>query len=166
MRSITLPLALSFALGLGLGVAQPMMLSLLARTAPANRLGEAAGLRIMLVNGTQTVLLDADSNGSGRVTTDVLEITGGSDLAERFDVHSPAAAPTPTPTPPTIKSGGVADGPLPAAAARPSASIPAPRTRIQSVIARTPAEDRLRTQPVTAPRAAGRPVAPARRPEV
>jgi MFS family permease len=49
-------LALSFALGLGLGVAQPMMLSLLARTAPANRLGEAAGLRVTMVNTTQTVL--------------------------------------------------------------------------------------------------------------
>ena len=49
-------IALSFVLGLGLGVSQPMTLSILARHAPANRLGEASGLRVMLVNGTQTVL--------------------------------------------------------------------------------------------------------------
>jgi MFS family permease len=49
-------LALSFLLGLGLGVSQPMTLSILARSAPASRLGEATGLRLMLVNGTQTVL--------------------------------------------------------------------------------------------------------------
>jgi MFS family permease len=49
-------LALSFLLGLGLGVSQPMTLSILARSAPASRLGEATGLRLMLVNGTQTAL--------------------------------------------------------------------------------------------------------------
>ena len=49
-------LALSFLLGLGLGVSQPMTLSILARSAPASRLGEATGLRLTLVNGTQTVL--------------------------------------------------------------------------------------------------------------
>jgi MFS family permease len=49
-------IALSFLLGLGLGMSQPMVLSLLARTAPGNRLGEAAGLRVMLINATQTVL--------------------------------------------------------------------------------------------------------------
>ena len=52
-------LALSFVLGLGLGVSQPMTLSILARSAPASRLGEASGLRVMLVNGTQTVLPSA-----------------------------------------------------------------------------------------------------------
>jgi len=49
-------LALSFVLGLGLGVSQPMTLSIMARSAPAHRLGEATGLRLMLVNGTQTAL--------------------------------------------------------------------------------------------------------------
>lgn len=49
-------LALSFVLGLGLGVSQPMTLSIMARSAPASRLGEATGLRLMLVNGTQTAL--------------------------------------------------------------------------------------------------------------
>lgn len=48
--------ALSFALGLGLGVSQPMVLSLLHRVTPPGRIGEAAGLRLMIVNGTQTVL--------------------------------------------------------------------------------------------------------------
>lgn len=52
-------LALSFVLGLGLGVSQPMTLSIMARSAPASRLGEATGLRLMLVNGTQTVLPSA-----------------------------------------------------------------------------------------------------------
>ena len=54
-RSPTL-FALSFGLGLGLGVSQPMVLSLLHRVTPPGRIGEAAGLRLMIVNGTQTVL--------------------------------------------------------------------------------------------------------------
>lgn len=52
-------IALSFVLGLGLGVSQPMTLSIMARSAPASRLGEATGLRLTLVNGTQTVLPSA-----------------------------------------------------------------------------------------------------------
>ena len=52
-------IALSFVLGLGLGVSQPMTLSIMARSAPASRLGEATGLRLMLVNGTQTALPSA-----------------------------------------------------------------------------------------------------------
>ena len=47
---------LSFALGLGLGIAQPMVLSLLHKLTPPGRIGEAAGLRLMIVNGTQTLL--------------------------------------------------------------------------------------------------------------
>lgn len=49
-------LVLSFVLGLGLGVAQPMVLSQLHRVSPAGRIGEAAGLRLTLVNATQTFL--------------------------------------------------------------------------------------------------------------
>ncbi|MBA3479297.1 MAG: MFS transporter, partial [Lautropia sp.] len=49
-------LGLSFALGLGLGVSQPMVLSLMHRVTPPGRIGEAAGLRLMIVNGTQTIL--------------------------------------------------------------------------------------------------------------
>ncbi|MEO8306079.1 MAG: MFS transporter [Betaproteobacteria bacterium] len=43
-------LCLSFVLGLGLGSSQPMVLSLLHTHAPPGRLGEAAGVRMSLVN--------------------------------------------------------------------------------------------------------------------
>ncbi len=49
-------LALSFLLGLGLGTAQPVMLVLLHRISPQDRIGEAVGLRMTLINGTQTFL--------------------------------------------------------------------------------------------------------------
>ncbi len=54
--SLPLMMGLSFALGLGLGVSQPMILSVLHRASPPGRVGEAAGLRLMLVNSTQTFL--------------------------------------------------------------------------------------------------------------
>ncbi|MBU0908006.1 MAG: hypothetical protein KKA54_01850 [Proteobacteria bacterium] len=38
--------------------------------------------------GTQTIELDSDYNGNGRVITQELQITGGSDLSEQFDVNS------------------------------------------------------------------------------
>ncbi len=41
---------LSFVLGLGLGSSQPMVLSLLHTHAPAGRVGEAAGVRMSLIN--------------------------------------------------------------------------------------------------------------------
>lgn len=37
-------------------------------------------------DGTTTITLDADFNGDGRITTQELEITGGSDLSEQFDI--------------------------------------------------------------------------------
>ncbi len=49
-------IALSFMLGLGLGAGQPSVMTILHRASPAGRVGEAVGLRMMLVNGTQTVL--------------------------------------------------------------------------------------------------------------
>lgn len=49
-------LAMSFVFGLGIGAAQPMLLSILYRSAPADRVGEAAGLRLSLVSATQTGL--------------------------------------------------------------------------------------------------------------
>jgi MFS family permease len=49
-------LALSFVLGLGLGTGQPLMMSVLHRVSPPDRIGEAAGLRMTLINGTQTFL--------------------------------------------------------------------------------------------------------------
>jgi hypothetical protein len=46
--------------------------------------------------GQATVTIDGqDSGGNGRVTTEILEITGGSDLSEQFDVHSANTAPQP-----------------------------------------------------------------------
>ncbi len=49
-------MGLSFLLGLGLGVGQPAVMSLLHEVSPAGRVGEAVGLRMSLVNGTQVVL--------------------------------------------------------------------------------------------------------------
>ncbi len=43
-------MALSFTLGLGVGCGQPMVMSLLHAYAPPGRLGEAAGIRMSLVN--------------------------------------------------------------------------------------------------------------------
>ena len=54
--SLTAMLVLSFALGIGLGSAQPMMMVVLYRESPPHRIGEAAGLRMTLINGTQTFL--------------------------------------------------------------------------------------------------------------
>ena len=58
---------------------------------------DGQGAAVYLYNGTgaKTIELDADLNGKGRVITGELEITGGSDLAEYFDVsmHSAQARP-------------------------------------------------------------------------
>ena len=48
--------ALAFVLGLGLGVGQPAVMSLLHKVAPPGRVGEAVGLRMTMINGTQAVL--------------------------------------------------------------------------------------------------------------
>ena len=45
-------MALSFTLGLALGSAQPMVMSLLHSIAPAGRMGEAAGVRMSIVNAS------------------------------------------------------------------------------------------------------------------
>jgi MFS family permease len=49
-------LALSFMLGIGLGSSQPLIMSLIHRHAPPERVGEAVGLRMMLVHATQAFL--------------------------------------------------------------------------------------------------------------
>jgi hypothetical protein len=49
--------------------------------------GTAGGvLQLYRNDGTATVTIDADVSGEGRVTTQVLQITGGSDLSEQFDI--------------------------------------------------------------------------------
>lgn len=53
-ESVALLIALAFALGLVLGSSQPMVMSLLHTTAPEGRVGEAVGVRITLVNMSQT----------------------------------------------------------------------------------------------------------------
>ncbi len=58
--------------------------------------GAGNGAQIALyrgAGGNPTIVLDADLNGEGRITTQVLEITGGSDLSENFDIQSADAKP-------------------------------------------------------------------------
>ena len=50
LQSVPALIALSFTLGLGLGAGQPMVMSLLHTHAPPGRMGEAAGVRMSLVN--------------------------------------------------------------------------------------------------------------------
>jgi len=47
-------IALAFMLGLGLGMSQPMVMSLLHNAAPPGRAGEAVGVRMSIVNLSQT----------------------------------------------------------------------------------------------------------------
>lgn len=54
--SVSVLLALAFLLGLGLGSALPMIMSLIHRTAPQGRTGEAVGVRSTLINASQSVL--------------------------------------------------------------------------------------------------------------
>jgi MFS family permease len=49
-RNVAMLMTLSFCLGLGLGVGQPMVMAVLHSHAPPGRMGEAAGLRMSLVN--------------------------------------------------------------------------------------------------------------------
>ena len=49
-------LAVSFLLGIGLGASQPNVLSLLHAESPPGRVGEALGLRTMLMNASHTAL--------------------------------------------------------------------------------------------------------------
>lgn len=52
--------------------------------------GGSAVLQLRNAANQVVVELDADQSGSGRVITEVLEITGGSDLSEQFDISSAA----------------------------------------------------------------------------
>ena len=49
-------MVIAFLLGIGLGGAQPMIMSLVTTHAPAGRVGEAVGLRTLLLNGSQTLI--------------------------------------------------------------------------------------------------------------
>lgn len=55
-------------------------------------------VRLKNNNGDVTIKLQSDANGEGVITTQVLTITGGSDLSEKFEVRpasDPEAAPRP-----------------------------------------------------------------------
>ena len=52
-------------------------------------------LRLYKGDGTATITLQADLNGDGRITTQELQITGGSDLSEQFDINAVSATPQP-----------------------------------------------------------------------
>lgn len=49
-HNVAMLMALSFCLGLGLGCGQPMVMALLHSHAPPGRMGEAAGVRMSLIN--------------------------------------------------------------------------------------------------------------------
>jgi hypothetical protein len=46
-------------------------------------------LRLYKGDGTTGITLQADASGEGKVTTQVLQITGGSDLSEQFEIAAP-----------------------------------------------------------------------------
>ncbi|HAV62732.1 MAG TPA: hypothetical protein DCY13_10235 [Verrucomicrobiales bacterium] len=50
--------------------------------------GNGAQIVLRKSDGTATIVLDADQGGDGRITTQVLQITGGSDLSEGFEIQS------------------------------------------------------------------------------
>ena len=56
--------------------------------------GAAGGGIIKLYDaaGNRTITIDSDYGGDGRIVTEVLQITGGADLSERFDVASKEGA--------------------------------------------------------------------------
>ncbi len=57
--------------------------------------GSTGGSAISLYkgNGVRTIYFDADEGGDGKISTQVLEITGGSDFSENFDIQSAGVAP-------------------------------------------------------------------------
>jgi hypothetical protein len=56
----------------------------------AQTAAEGARIDLRKADGTTTIVLDADYSGDGRIITQELQITGGSDLSEQFNVHGGA----------------------------------------------------------------------------
>jgi hypothetical protein len=54
--------------------------------------GQGGQINLYRADGTATISIDADFNGDGRITTQELSITGGSDLSEQFDISAAAGA--------------------------------------------------------------------------
>ncbi|MCI0365819.1 MAG: collagen-like protein [Phycisphaerales bacterium] len=57
---------------------------------PEEATGNGAAIYLKNAAGTTTIELDAEFNGDGRVITQELQITGGSDLSEQFEISAPA----------------------------------------------------------------------------
>ena len=64
-------------------------------------LNDGAQMILYDSNDNATIILDADyeGTGNGRITTEVLEITGGADLSEQFDIVASVDYPAVTPEP-------------------------------------------------------------------
>jgi hypothetical protein len=52
-------------------------------------------LRLYKGDGTTGITLQADASGESKITTQVLQITGGADLSEQFDIDATGAPPEP-----------------------------------------------------------------------
>jgi hypothetical protein len=53
-----------------------------------NGVTQSAYIGMVNSAGSQTITLDSDASGDGRITTQVLQITGGADLSENFDIKT------------------------------------------------------------------------------
>lgn len=84
-------LSLSFMLGIGLGSSQPLIMALIHRHAPPERVGEAVGLRMMLVHGTQTFLPGAFGALGGLIGIAPLFVGMGLMLGGTFGYVWPSA---------------------------------------------------------------------------
>jgi predicted MFS family arabinose efflux permease len=91
-------MALAFVLGLGLGMSQPMVMSLMHNATPPGRVGEAVGVRMTLVNMSQTgmpLLFGALGSALGMApvfwATAILLLAGGFVAKRHHDRRSKAA---------------------------------------------------------------------------
>jgi hypothetical protein len=81
--------------GAGQGARLEMRQANSARTVVLDAQGNTGGgfMEFYKSDGTRTVWLDADASGEGKISTQVLEITGGADFSENFEVRSRDAQP-------------------------------------------------------------------------
>jgi predicted MFS family arabinose efflux permease len=92
VTGLSVLMLLAFALGLGMGMAQPTVLSLIHRTAPPGRTGEAIGVRTTFLNSSQVfmpIVFGALSAATGMVPafwTLALILSAGSFYSRRRNV--------------------------------------------------------------------------------
>jgi len=78
----------SFSLGMGLGLSGPLSLSLLHDASPPDRIGEAVGLRVMLMNASQTAVpLFAGAIGAALGVGPVFWVLAAALLAGSYSVR-------------------------------------------------------------------------------